>query len=200
MKVIKKYGPGLLLCLVIALPCWFLGQLVPVVGGPVFAILAGMVIALFYKKKTATQDGIGFTSKKILQFAVVLLGFGLNLSQIAQVGLTSLPIILATITTSLVVSFVLCKAMKVPGNISTLVGVGSSICGGSAIAATTILGYSAMSGAVGGGGLGKLAIMYGYNRYQTDIMFATVVLLIIIVQLLQSFGDWATRKSDKRSS
>lgn len=71
-----------------------------------------------------------------------------------------------------------------------------SLINGSAIAATTILGYSAMSGAVGGGGLGKLAIMYGYNRYQNDIMFATVVLLIIIVQLLQSFGDWATRRSD----
>ena len=73
-----------------------------------------------------------------------------------------------------------------------------SLINGSAIAATTILGYSAMSGAVGGGGLGKLAIMYGYNRYQNDIMFATVVLLSIIVQLLQSFGDWATRRSDRR--
>lgn len=73
-----------------------------------------------------------------------------------------------------------------------------SLINGSAIAATTVLGYSAMSGAVGGGGLGKLAIMYGYNRYQNDIMFATVVLLIIIVQLLQSFGDWATRRSDRR--
>ena len=73
-----------------------------------------------------------------------------------------------------------------------------SLINGSAISATTILGYSAMSGAVGGGGLGKLAIMYGYNRYQNDIMFATVVLLIIIVQLLQSFGDWATRRSDRR--
>ena len=73
-----------------------------------------------------------------------------------------------------------------------------SLINGSAIAATTILGYSAMSGAVGGGGLGKLAIMYGYNRYQNDVMFATVVLLIIIVQLLQSFGDWATRRSDRR--
>lgn len=73
-----------------------------------------------------------------------------------------------------------------------------SLINGSAIAATTILGYSAMSGAVGGGGLGKLAIMYGYNRYQNDIMFATVVLLIIIVQLLQGFGDWATRRSDRR--
>ena len=73
-----------------------------------------------------------------------------------------------------------------------------SLINGSAIAATTILGYSAMSGAVGGGGLGKLAIMYGYNRYQNDIMFATVILLIIVVQLLQSFGDWATRRSDRR--
>lgn len=75
-----------------------------------------------------------------------------------------------------------------------------SLINGSAIAATTILGYSAMSGAVGGGGLGKLAIMYGYNRYQTDIMFATVVLLIVIVQILQSFGNWATKRSDKRSA
>ena len=73
-----------------------------------------------------------------------------------------------------------------------------SLINGSAIAATTILGYSAMSGAVGGGGLGKLAIMYGYNRYQDGIMFATVVLLILIVQCLQSFGDWATRRSDRR--
>lgn len=75
-----------------------------------------------------------------------------------------------------------------------------SLINGSAIAATTILGYSAMSGAVGGGGLGKLAIMYGYNRYQTDIMFATVVLLIVIVQIFQSFGNWATKRSDRRIS
>ena len=72
-----------------------------------------------------------------------------------------------------------------------------SLINGSAIAATTILGYS---GAVGGGGLGKLAIMYGYNRYQTDIMFITVVLLIVIVQVFQSFGNWATKRSDRRIS
>ncbi|MBD5418199.1 MULTISPECIES: methionine ABC transporter permease [unclassified Desulfovibrio] len=73
-----------------------------------------------------------------------------------------------------------------------------SLINGSAVAAITILGYSAMAGAVGGGGLGKLAIMYGYNRYQTDIMIITVVLLIIIVQAIQSFGNWATRRSDRR--
>lgn len=75
-----------------------------------------------------------------------------------------------------------------------------SLINGSAVSAITILGYSAMSGAVGGGGLGKLAIMYGYNRYQTDIMIITVALLIIIVQAFQSLGNWATRRSDKRGS
>lgn len=73
-----------------------------------------------------------------------------------------------------------------------------SLINGSAVAAITILGYSAMAGAVGGGGLGKLAIMYGYNRYETDIMIVTVILLIVIVQAFQSIGNWATRRSDKR--
>ncbi len=133
MDFIKKNGAGMLLCLCIAIPAWLLGQAVPVVGGPVFSILIGMVLTLFWKNKTKVQPGIGFTSKKVLQYAVILLGFGLNLSEIAKVGAQSLPIIVSTISTSLIVSFVLCKAMKVPSNISTLVGVGSSICGGSAI-------------------------------------------------------------------
>lgn len=71
-----------------------------------------------------------------MQYAVILLGFGMNLSQILSKGAQSLPIIVATISTSLVIAFVLCRVMNVPGKIATLVGVGSSICGGSAIAAT----------------------------------------------------------------
>ena len=136
MEKAKKLAPGVLLCLVIAVPCWFLGKAFPIIGGPVFAILAGMVITLFYQEKGAAKAGITYTSKKILQYAVILLGFGLNLSEIARVGTTSLPIIVSTISTSLIVSFVLHRLMHMPGNISTLVGVGSSICGGSAIAAT----------------------------------------------------------------
>lgn len=136
MTKTKELAPGVLLCLVLAVPCWLLGKAFPVVGGSVFAILLGMVIALFYRNKAATQAGIAYTSKKILQYAVILLGFGLNLSEIARVGATSLPVILATISTSLIVSFILHKLMHIPTNISTLVGVGSSICGGSAIAAT----------------------------------------------------------------
>lgn len=136
MENVKKLLPGVAACLAIAVPSWLLGQLFPVIGGAVFAILIGMVIALFYKNKTLTQPGITYTSKKILQYAVILLGFGLNLSEIARVGAQSLPVIVSTITTSLVVAFLLQKVLHLPGNTSTLIGVGSSICGGSAIAAT----------------------------------------------------------------
>ena len=136
MTKIKQLGPGLLLCLALAVPCWLLGKAFPIVGGPVFAILAGMIVTLFYRNKAGTQAGIVYTSKKILQYAVILLGFGLNLSEIAKVGATSLPISISTISTSLIVSFALYKLLNMPANISTLIGVGSSICGGSAIAAT----------------------------------------------------------------
>lgn len=136
MNFIKTNITGILLCLVISIPSYLLGKLLPVVGGPVFAILLGMVITLFLKDKGGMQAGITFTSKKILQLAVVLLGFGMNLSSIMKTGAQSLPIIVSTIATSLIVSFALYKLMKMPSNISTLIGVGSSICGGSAIAAT----------------------------------------------------------------
>lgn len=138
IKDFKGMWKGVLFCLIVAVPAWLLGKRFEVVGGPVFAILIGMVLALAVPARAVEplQRGVKFTSKKILQYAVILLGFGLNLAQIAQVGATSLPIIVSTITTSLVVAFVLCRALKIPGKISTLIGVGSSICGGSAIAAT----------------------------------------------------------------
>ena len=101
MEKIKNIGPGVGLCLLIAVPCWLLGKQFPIIGGPVFAILAGMVIALFYKEKKTTKQGITYTSKKILQYAVILLGFGMNLSEIARVGAASLPIIVSTISVSL---------------------------------------------------------------------------------------------------
>lgn len=136
MSAIQKNVKGLLLCLVIAVPSWFLGKMFPVIGGAVIAIVAGMVVTVFWKDKNSFAPGITFTSKKILQWAVVLLGFGMDLGVVFQTGKQSLPIIVCTITTSLVLSFVLHKAMDIPSKISTLVGVGSSICGGSAIAAT----------------------------------------------------------------
>ena len=139
MDFFKTKGKGILLCFLIALPSWLLVHFVPtlqVVGAPIIAIIVGMLIALKLKNRENLNDGIGFTSKLILQAAVVLLGFGLNLATIGKVGMQSLPIILSTIATSLIVAFVVCKIFSIPSRISILIGVGSSICGGSAIAAT----------------------------------------------------------------
>ncbi|OLR55761.1 AraC family transcriptional regulator [Hornefia porci] len=136
MEFVKTNGRGILLCGGIAAPAWLLGRAFPVVGGPIFGILIGMVFCLALRDKGVYRAGIAFTSKKILQTAVVLLGFGLNLGVIAQTGKQSLPIILCTITTSLVIAWLLHKATGTPGQLSMLIGVGSSICGGSAVAAT----------------------------------------------------------------
>lgn len=136
LEKVKLYIPGIFVCAAIALGCTFLGQAFPLIGGPVFGILAGMAIALVWKRRDRTSQGITFTSKKILQYAVILLGFGLNLAEVVRVGAQSLPVIVSTIATALIVAFVLCKALHIPERIATLVGVGSSICGGSAIAAT----------------------------------------------------------------
>lgn len=137
---IAQLAPGMALCLIIALPSYFLGSAFEVIGGPVFAILFGCIVALIAKEflggHSELKAGVNFTSKYVLQAAVVLLGFGLNLSQILTQGYRSLPIIIVTISTALIVSYLVCRALKMPRAISTLVGVGSSICGGSAIAAT----------------------------------------------------------------
>ena len=132
---VKAIVPGVALCAVIAVPAWFLGKLVPVIGSAVFAIVIGMIIAFFRRPKWL-EGGIRFTSKKVLQGSIVFLGFGMNFITVLEVGGNSVLIILSTIATSLIVSFVMSRLLKVPAGTATLVGVGSSICGGSAIAAT----------------------------------------------------------------
>ena len=138
MMIWKKRLPGLGLCLAIALAAWFVVAFFPVLevmGSAVLAILIGMVGCVVIKKKDKLKEGISYTSKKVLQYAVILLGFGLNLQEIGRVGFTSLPIILSTITTALVAAFLMSRLLRLRGKTATLIGVGSSICGGSAIAA-----------------------------------------------------------------
>ena len=85
---------------------------------------------------------------------------------------------------------VIWKVLLAEARTSLLVGV--------TIAVGTILGYSAMAGVVGGGGLGDIAIRYGYYRYQTDIMLVTIVILVVLVQILQGIGMMVSKKMDKR--
>lgn len=85
---------------------------------------------------------------------------------------------------------VIWKVLLAEARTSLLVGV--------TIAVGTILGYSAMAGTVGGGGLGDIAIRYGYYRYQTDIMIVTIVILVVLMQILQGIGMMLSKKLDKR--
>lgn len=133
---IKSFLPGISIAILISLIAWTLGGLFPIIGGPVIGLFIGLLFGIVVTDSEKLKTGMQFTSKKVLQYAVILLGFGLNLSQVFQVGLTSLPIILATIATALVTAYFIQKLFKLDSEITTLVGVGSSICGGSAIAAT----------------------------------------------------------------
>lgn len=145
MTFIKKNGLGIVLCAVIAGAAAMLAKITigsfsfEVIGAPVFAILIGMVITLIapdFAPSEKMKSGITFASKKILQWAVVILGFSLDLGTIAKVGAQSLPVIICTVMVSLITAIILMKLLKVDKKVACLIGVGSSICGGSAIAAT----------------------------------------------------------------
>ena len=136
---------GILMCAAVAGSATILSGLniggfsLEIIGAPVLSILMGMIITMFtpsLSEHNKLKDGIKFTSKKILQWAVIILGFSLNLGTIAKMGGQSIPVIISTIATSLIVAFVMMKVLKMDGKVSCLIGVGSSICGGSAVAAT----------------------------------------------------------------
>ncbi len=135
MKKIKGTLPGVLLSGVIAVPAWMVGRLLPVVGSPVMGLLLGMALA-FVKRPQLVEAGIKFTSKKLLQFAIILLGFEMNLFNVFSVGRQTLLLMAFTISAALLTAFFAGKLLKLDTNTKTLIGVGSSICGGSAIAAT----------------------------------------------------------------
>ena len=134
---------GIFLCFVIALPAWYLGRIFPLAGGPIAAILAGIIISsimpnllkLQFGKDFSFSEGVKYTSKKLLQYSIILLGFNMNLFNILAVGGMSLTVMAFAFLTVFIVAFCLGKMLKLSGNTTTLIGVGTSICGGSAIAA-----------------------------------------------------------------
>ena len=134
MNFIKNNVPGILLCLAAAIPSWKLGQMFPIIGGPVFGILLGMLLALF-RRPVLLDSGIRFTSKKILQWSIILLGFEMDLFNVIRVGSQSLLVMIFTLAASFLTAYFLGKAMKIDGKTTALIGAGTSICGGSAIAA-----------------------------------------------------------------
>ena len=130
----REYMDGILYALLFAIPAYILGLYFPIVGGPVFGILLGM---LFAKKRRpqATESGIKFTGKKILQYAIILLGFEMNLFHVVEVGEQSLYVMIFALLAAFGAAFLMGKILGLDRDMTALVGAGTAICGGSAIAA-----------------------------------------------------------------
>lgn len=126
---------GLLLSFGLATVAAVLGARVPVIGGPVFGIVLGMLVQAMFKPAQAFRPGIAFSSKQVLQLSVVLIGAGFSLGQVVTTGVRSLAVTLITLSVCLAAAYLVGRALKTPPNIATLIGVGTGICGASAIAA-----------------------------------------------------------------
>ena len=131
----KALIPGLSLTIILAALAWFCGHRVPIVGAPVFGILFGMLVALFVNSP-ALREGTRFASKRLLQLSVVLLGFEMNMRNVLAVGSESLVVMAFTLTAAFLSAWAMQRVLRLDSVTATLIGVGTAICGGSAIAAT----------------------------------------------------------------
>ena len=120
MYHLKNTLPGILLCLFIAIPSWLLGKAFPLLGGPIIAILMGIVLTTVFPslltqsykyKSIQLVTGVKYTSKKILQYSIILLGFEMNLYHIIEVGKQSLIVMLFTITSAFITAYILGKVL-----------------------------------------------------------------------------------------
>jgi uncharacterized integral membrane protein (TIGR00698 family) len=135
LRKIVENCPGVLFALSLALIAFILGKMFPIVGGPIFGIVLGILIGNTFGKPKGTVPGLKFTAKQILQWAIIFLGAGLSLTQVYQVGLSSLYVMVFTLSGAFIAAYGFGKLMKIPLKLTSLIGMGTAICGGSAIAA-----------------------------------------------------------------
>lgn len=135
MKLVLNKLPGIGLAIIIAIPAWMIGKAFPIIGGPIMGILFGMILA-FWKRPAILDAGVKYTSKKLLQYSIILLGFDMNLYSVFKVGSQTLTLMAFTLTITFVTAFAAGKLLKIDPKTNILIGVGTAICGGSAIAAT----------------------------------------------------------------
>jgi uncharacterized integral membrane protein (TIGR00698 family) len=129
-------APGLLLAAAIAGVATGVGNLLPLLGAPVAGLLIGVALSRVATRPTLAS-GVRFTGSRVLQLAVVLLGSALSLRQVAHVGVSSLPVMLGTLGVCLLLAFLLGRRLGIGRDLRTLIGVGTGICGASAIAAVS---------------------------------------------------------------
>ncbi|MEO5831751.1 MAG: putative sulfate exporter family transporter [Nakamurella sp.] len=129
--------PGLALAGGIAIVATVIGHLVPLIGGPVSGIVIGVALAAVIKPGASLLPGMHTASRFVLQLSVVILGSQLSLAEVAKVGLASLPVMIGTLVVCLGAAWLIGRLLGIVGDMRTLIGVGTGICGASAIAAVT---------------------------------------------------------------
>lgn len=134
--------PGLGMAVLTAVVATALGRMAPVVGAPVFAIVIGVLLAPLLgappgERRRALAPGLEFASRAVLQCSVVTLGTQLSLGQVVHIGLSSMPVMVGTLVACLAMAAMVGRWLGVSGELSTLIGVGTGICGASAIAAVS---------------------------------------------------------------
>ena len=133
---LARLVPGMAAAAGIAAAATIVGGLVPIVGAPVFAIVTGIIVSAVRPPSGRLQPGLAFTGKRVLQGSIVVLGLGLSLRQVLSTGQGSLPVLLGTLVVALAVAWAAGRALGLRSDLNILVGVGTAICGASAIAAT----------------------------------------------------------------
>ena len=140
---IRRILPGLLAAAALAAIATVLGHLAPVVGAPVFALVGGIVISLVRRPAERERAGLAFCTKAILQGSIVVLGTGLSFREVLSTGSSSLPVLLGSLSVALLGAALIGRLFSIDRDLRTLIGVGTAICGASAIAATdAVIGAS----------------------------------------------------------
>jgi len=134
---VKKYLPGVLLSFGIAAVSIFLGGLFPLIGSSVLAIVSGIVLNNSMKLPAIFQEGLSFSGKKLLQYSIIFLGFSMSIGQVSETGISSLRISLITILIAFLAAYLAGRFFKMNRVLTILIGFGTAICGGSAIAAAS---------------------------------------------------------------
>lgn len=183
---------GLLITLATAVTATVLGRFVPVAGGPVLALALGVVLTTTVPRLGRFRSGVAVAGRSSIQAAVVVLGANLSLHQIAHTGLSSLPVLAGTLAVALGGAPLLGRAMGISGGLRTLIGVGTGICGASAIAATSRV----------------VAVTEAEIAYAVSTIFAYNVAAVLVFPTLghllglsaPAFGLWAGSAVNDTSS
>lgn len=184
--------PGIGLTLALAFIAQIAGDFFPVIGAPIIGIVLGVIYRNVFNVPAVLLPGIAFSSKKILQWSIIALGFGLNLKQVLKTGTESLAVTLVTLVAAFFSVWLMGRLLRITPKLKLLIGVGTAICGGSAIAAVTSIVKS--------------------DEHETSLSISTIFLFNVLAVLIfpflghilglsdYGFGMWAGTAINDTSS